>query len=242
MGADAYAQSGEYIDVLSRDAWRALRAPIERALRHAVPRQGPIVDLGAGSGLGTALVAETLLDADVIAVEPSPVLRAVLLSRLAATEPLRRRVTVQATDVDGMQLPPRLGGVLAINMIGHLSPRRRRQLWADLRQRLAPAAPLVVNLSPPAEEAEVPETPFASVSIGQRTYQGSGMARPASNGAVTWTMRYRTLDASGSIERELVVDYEWTVLSRQRLLHELTAAGYTPWTEEMDVVVATPRS
>jgi hypothetical protein len=40
-----------------------------------------------------------------IAVEPSPILRAALLARLVGDDHLRRRVTVQATDADGMSLP-----------------------------------------------------------------------------------------------------------------------------------------
>jgi hypothetical protein len=176
------------------------------------------------------------------AVEPAPVLRAVLLSRLVTAQHRRRRVTVQATDVAGMVLPPRLGGVLAINMIGHLPPAQRRQLWADLRSRLAPAAPLIVNLQPPAEPTTIPESPFTSVSIGRKTYQGSGGARPAGDHAVTWTMRYRTLNQDGTVDSELAVDYHWHVVSARELLDELTAAGYTATVRDIDVVVATPRT
>ncbi|MGN9913916.1 class I SAM-dependent methyltransferase [Phytohabitans sp. LJ34] len=242
MPADPYAESGEFIDVLSQDAWRALGAPISDALRQAAPGQGPIVDIGAGTGLGTLLVADTVPDAEVIAVEPSPILRAVLLSRLAANDGLRRRVTVQAIDVDGMRLPPRLGGVLAINMIGHLTPAQRRRFWADLRPRLEPAAPLIVNLQPPTEPTVIPESPFTSVPIGRRTYQGSGGARPAGDDMVTWTMRYRILDEDGAVDSEFVAEYPWHVLSPQDLLDELTAAGYAATARELDVVVALPRT
>ena len=118
--------------MLSQDAWRALRTPVTEAMRHARRDQGPIVDIGAGTGLGTVLAAQAVPDAEVIAVEPSLILRAVLLARLVGDDDLRRRVTVQATDAADMTLPPRLGGVLAMNMIGHLAPDRRRQLRADL--------------------------------------------------------------------------------------------------------------
>lgn len=241
MPTDLYTESGEFIDVLSQDAWRALATPISQALGEAAPQQGPILDIGAGTGLGTLLVAGTVPDGEIIAVEPSPVLRAVLLSRLAANDDLRRRVTVQASTVDGMRLPGRLGGVLAINMIGHLAAPERRQLWSDLRPRLAPTAPLVVNLQPPAEPTAIPESAFASVPIGRRTYEGSGGASPAGEDTVIWTMRYRVLDADGAVANELVVDYPWHVLSPQGLLAELTAAGYTATVREMDVVVATPQ-
>jgi hypothetical protein len=126
-------------------------------------------------------------------------------------------------------------------VIGHLPPQRRRLLWADLRPRLAPAAPLIVNLQLPAEPTTVPETTFASVRIGDRIYQGSGGAEPAGDDSVTWTMRYRTIDPGGTVDNELVVDYQWHVVSPQTLLDELTAAGHTATVREPDLVVATPR-
>lgn len=139
-----------------------------------------------------------------------------------------------------MVLPDRLGAVLAINMIGHLRPERRRALWADLRPRLASNAPLVVNVQPPAAPVTVPETPFTSVPVGRQTYQGSGGARPAGPDSVIWTMRYRVVAEDGAVERELVVDYVWYVLSPRQLLDELTDAGYTATLTDMDIVVATP--
>ncbi|MDQ7909942.1 class I SAM-dependent methyltransferase [Phytohabitans sp. ZYX-F-186] len=237
--ADPYAQSGEFVDVLSREAWLALRPPVVTALSRARPERGPIADIGAGTGLGTMVVAATLPTAEVVAVEPSPILRAALLTRLAGDD-LARRVTVQAADIAGMVLPDRLGGVLAVNMIGHLAPDQRRAFWADLRPRLAPDAPLIVNVQPPPTPVTVPETPFTSVPVGRRTYQGSGAARPAGPESVIWTMRYRVLAEDGAVERDLVVDYHWYVLSVRELLDELGAAGYTAAVIDMDVLAATP--
>jgi hypothetical protein len=101
LPADAYAESGEFIDVLSQDAWRALGAPIAEALRRATPRQEP----GAGTGLGTLLVAGALPDAEVIAVEPAPILRAVLLSLLA--EPTPAGYDAVRRDLDVVVAAPR---------------------------------------------------------------------------------------------------------------------------------------
>ncbi|MGI5215291.1 class I SAM-dependent methyltransferase [Plantactinospora sp. CA-290183] len=241
MTADLYAESGEFIDVFSRDAWQAFRPPVVAALHRAVPDQGPILDIGAGTGLGTLLVAETLPTAEIVAVEPSPILRAVLLSRLADNATLRTRVTVVAAGIQAWQPPARLGGVLAMNMLGHLDPEQRRTLWADLRARLAPSAPLIVNLQPPAEVTTVPPTDFAAITIGGRTYQGGGEARPAGDGTVTWTMRYRTLAPDGSVERELVAAYPWHVVSPAQLLDELADAGFTATIGELNVLVATPQ-
>jgi hypothetical protein len=48
---NATAPSGEYLDVLSGEAWRWLRDPVREALHGAAPQAGPIADIGAGSGL-----------------------------------------------------------------------------------------------------------------------------------------------------------------------------------------------
>jgi 16S rRNA A1518/A1519 N6-dimethyltransferase RsmA/KsgA/DIM1 with predicted DNA glycosylase/AP lyase activity len=126
VAGDAYEVSGEFIDVLNGPAWETLREPVRVALHGAASQEGPIVEVGAGSGLGTRVVADACPAATILAVEPSPVLRAVLLSRVVSDADLRERVTVVAADALGVDLPDRLGGVVAINMIGHLDREERR--------------------------------------------------------------------------------------------------------------------
>ena len=93
---DAYAGSGEFIDVLSGPRWEVLAEPVRRAVRGAGP--APVVDVGAGTGLGTRVLADACPGVPILAVEPSPVLRAVLLARVAADSHLRECVTVGAGD------------------------------------------------------------------------------------------------------------------------------------------------
>ena len=158
--ADEYADAGEFLDVLSGDAWAVLRSPVVAALAGADPSAGPLVDLGAGSGRGTRILAGLHTDATVLAVEPSPVQRAVLAARLMDDLSMAARVTLVAERAEAAELPDRLGGVLAMNMIGHLDPAARRDLWRRIAGRLAPGAPLVVNVQPPARAEVVPESEF----------------------------------------------------------------------------------
>ncbi|GLI03591.1 class I SAM-dependent methyltransferase [Phytohabitans aurantiacus] len=169
----------------------------------ARPAQGPIADIG--TGLGTRVAAQTVPTAELIAVEPSPILRSSLLARLANHD-LQRRVTAQAADAAGMVLPDRLGAVLAINMGGHLAPDWRRALWAAQAGARGAAGG-----QPPATDGagHRARDPFTCVPAGRRTCQGSGTARPAGPYRVVWTMRYRVLAEDGAVERELVVDYDW---------------------------------
>jgi SAM-dependent methyltransferase len=235
---DVYEESGEFLDVLSGPAWQMLREPVRAALRGTVAHAGPVLDVGAGTGLGTAVLAEACPGSPVLAIEPSPVLRAVLLSRVASDAALRERVTVVASDALSAVLPDRLDAVLAINMIGHLAPHERRTFWERVAARLAPGAPLVVNLQPPAEPVAVGYTTFGTVQVGGHTYEGGGGAEPSGPGMVTWRMRYRVLDAAGAVVQERTVDYPWHVISVADLLDELTDAGLDPQAEPMDVVRA----
>lgn len=223
---DEYHASGEFLDILSRDAWTVLREPVTTALRGADPAAGPLVDLGAGSGRGTLLLAALAPSAAVLAVEPSPVQRAVLLARLADDPALGTRVGVVADPAETVQLPDRVGAVLAMNMIGHLAPDDRRQLWRRLADRMGPEIPLVVNLQPPARVEAIPDADFAAVRIGPYTYAGGGRAEPDGAEAVSWHMRYHVRDEKGDVVREVTAAYRWHVLDEAALRAELAAVGF----------------
>ncbi|MFI6785114.1 class I SAM-dependent methyltransferase [Micromonospora sp. NPDC050276] len=237
---DEYQISGEYLHLLSEPAWQALRTPVTDALRGA-DSDATLLDVGAGSGLGTEVLATAVPHGDVVAVEPSPVLRAVLLSRIAAHPDLRQRVTVVAGDALGVDLPTRLGAVLAINMIGHLDPHARRAFLLRVAERLVPGAPLVLNLQPPTEPSTLPFSVFGTVRVGRHTYEGGGSAEPSGSDAVTWRMRYRVLDDDGTALREDHTDYRWHVISAEALLADLDEAGLVGEVGPLDVVRAVRR-
>jgi len=248
MDRDEYHESGEFLDLFSQDAWRALADPVRAALAGAAPVDGPLVDLGAGSGLGIRVIAGAVPDAHILAVEPSAMQRAALFARIGPDPDLRERVTVLATDAQHAPLPDRIGGAIAMNMIGHLDPDARRALWRRLGDRLAPDAPLVVNLQPPSEPVVLPETDFISVRVGRHVYLGSGAAEPDGTQAVAWRMRYRVLDGSGRdadeadrVVREITAEYRWHVLSPATLLSELRAAGFVAALGPLDMVRAVVR-
>lgn len=223
---DYYRESAEYIDIMSRDAWRELGPLLAEALATADPAAGPVADLGAGSGLGTMVIAEALPQAEIVAVEPSSGLRAVLLSKVYEQPGLARRITVLDTDVQHAALPDRLGAVIAMNMIGHLDRTDRRALWTTLAGRLAPGAPIVLNLQPPGSAIVLPDTRFTEIAVGRRTYEGWGRAEPHGADAVTWHMRYRVLE-DGAPVGERAVDYRWWIVTEDDLRAETAEFGFT---------------
>jgi hypothetical protein len=69
-GYQEYAASAEYLHLLSRPMWTGLRPRLEAALTGLAPDAGPVLELGAGSGLGTDVLLDTLPH-DVLAAEPT---------------------------------------------------------------------------------------------------------------------------------------------------------------------------
>jgi SAM-dependent methyltransferase len=221
---DQYREIAEFVDILSHDAWHALGPALADVLRHGDFAGGPVIDIGAGSGLATAVIAQALPNADILAVEPSPALRAVLLAKLVVNSDLVKRVTVVDSDFQHAALPLRFGTVVAMNMIGHLATADRRALWALLAQRLAPQGQAVLNLQGPNRPTHVPESRFAEVAIGRRSYEGWGRAQPCGSDALTWHMRYRTLE-DGVMVAERTLESRWQLISEEHLRAELADHG-----------------
>jgi SAM-dependent methyltransferase len=221
---DAYAESAEFIDMLIGPHWNALGPVVADAVKGAEAGAGPVLDIGAGSGRGTLVLARALPDAEILAVEPSPGLRSALLARVIADDDLRARVTVLPEGILETGLPERLGAAVAMNVIGHFSPGERRALWDLLAARLAPAGRLVLNLQPPTEPVTVPRSLAGTARVGRRRYEGWAAAEPAGDAALTWHMTYRTLQ-DGEVVDERVVSYHWHLLAEPRLRDELARAG-----------------
>ncbi|MFC3518166.1 class I SAM-dependent methyltransferase [Streptomonospora nanhaiensis] len=224
--ADPYAVSGQFIDIMIAGWWSHFGGAVAEAVRAMPAGDAPLLDAGAGGGWGTRLLARTLPSARILAVEPSPVLRAVLLSRIAADDDLRTRVTVDGDDLLSARLPDRLGGVVAANLIGHFAPEERDRLWRDLAGRLVPGGFALVNLAPPVEPARVERAPMSRVEVGSRTYLGWAEAEPAGGDRITWHMTYEVHEGDRLVSRD-EVHYDWWTLTARRLAAETAAHGLT---------------
>ncbi|GAA2324621.1 class I SAM-dependent methyltransferase [Streptomyces cuspidosporus] len=226
---DPYARSAEYIDIMIAEAWDAFGPALADTLKGTEAIPGTIVDLGAGSGRGVRAVCAAFPgDSPILAVEPSPALRAVLLARVHEDARLRRRVTVAPGDALNIPLPERVRALVAMNMIGHLSPDERYELWARVAPRLAPGGRVIINLAPPTTPAHVPPALMANLTVGDLTYEGWASAEPSGDHRVTWHMTYRTL-RQGRALSEVTVDYAWWVLDEIELARELAEHGLTPY-------------
>lgn len=221
---DTYGATAEFYDLVSEPMWDGLGASLAHALAGSAPSAGPVADLGAGTGLSTVAIADALRTADILAVEPSPSMRAVLLSRLRGRPDLRTRVSVVPATIDRAELPARLGGAVALFMIGHLDPHARSALWRLLADRLAPGTPVVVGLSPPERPETIPETAYHRARQGIFDYEGSMAARPSGPDTMDWTMTYRVRRDARLVD-ERVNHFRYHTVGLRDLAAEAAAAG-----------------
>jgi len=101
----------------------------------------------------------------------------VRLARLAE-QPDGDRVTVFPAGASDVPLPERIAAVAGLHMIGHLAPAERRSLFAAVAVRLAPGAPVVLNVQAPDTAVEVLEFPPFGVSLGRCATWAPGARRP----------------------------------------------------------------
>lgn len=191
--SDHYAVPAEYYDLWASSYWKEAAPALRAALACVDPSLGPMVEAGAGTGLGTVIIADQVPHVRIVAVEPSRAMRAALVSRLVARPDLVERVTVLPVDLARVRWPEQLAGFVAMGMLGHLDPHERVQLWRELGSRLAPGAPALVHLLPPDGPERVPLTRVATGRLGEREYEAWSEAEPDGDRRLRWTMTYRVL-------------------------------------------------
>ncbi|GAA1167188.1 Gfo/Idh/MocA family oxidoreductase [Streptomyces hebeiensis] len=211
--AAAYSPSAEFFDLVAAEHTATSSAPAIAALfADADLSTGPVVDIGAGTGLVTEAVARARPDAEIIACEPSVGMRAVLTSRVFSDEDLRTRVTVTADSAPDLELPDRISVVLLCGVLGHLDAEERARLWRRLTRRLAPGGLVIVELMQFESPLPLPETRLATARAGHHRYEWSFGGAPDETDAgvmrlhSTWRV-YR--DGAARPEREVRDSYRW---------------------------------
>ncbi|MFF8102312.1 class I SAM-dependent methyltransferase [Streptomyces sp. NPDC016640] len=221
--SDPYERSAEYLDIMIAAAWEPLAPALADVLSRVRAVDGAVVDLGAGSGRGVRAIRDALPQAPVFAVEPSAAMRAVLLARVYEDDELRGRVTVVPGDA-AAEWPDGVRAVVALNMIGHLPPGRRRELWERAARHLAPGGLLVFNATGPFVPVEVERVRMAGVVIGEMEYEGWAAARPTGADEITWHMEYDVLHRGRRLTGASV-EYRWWVAEVDVLAGEAAEAG-----------------
>ncbi|MEM1332540.1 MAG: class I SAM-dependent methyltransferase [Actinomycetota bacterium] len=227
-----YDSTAEYYDLTSSERVASLRPDVERWASD-LPAGLPVIDVGAGTGRLTAVLARAG-SSDVHAVEPSFAMRAIMASRLADDEELAHRVTIVSSPTPAAwgRLPEVVGGVMMLGALMHLTPEDRRALLAAIAARLTPMGSAFVELMPPWSPAPVHRQEFAVVRCGRHVIRAETVAEPV-GAALDWTMTYRRFDATGSVLDETTSSVRCWPLHPDAFEAETAAAGLTlEWRSE----------
>ncbi|MBT0774016.1 Gfo/Idh/MocA family oxidoreductase [Kineosporia sp. J2-2] len=231
-GAPAgYTTEAEFYDLVAGRRSAQAEAVV-RALDGAAAEDGPILEIGAGTGILTAAVARARPGARIVAAEPDPVMRAVLTSRVVRDEDLRERVTVTDGAAPGLRLPDRIGAVLVCGVAGHLNAAQRRELWHRLARNLAPGAPLVVELLALDDAADFGPVRLGQARLGEDDVQWWFSARPGPDGSADLTSTWET-SRDGAVHRSTTARHTWNpvtlsdVAAESGLQLEVLVAGGT---------------
>jgi SAM-dependent methyltransferase len=225
LSCDPYGEAtAEFYELLATAHWQQLGELLGNVFHGVDPSAGPVLDIGAGTGVGLAHVRRAVPGARIVAVEPSRAMRTALHTRLALDDDLRERVTVVPVGIEDAELPPQLSAAVASAVLGHLDDRGRRRLWASLSARLAPGAPAVVGVLPPGRPEAIPPTRYRALPVGDHVYEGWMEADVAGPRQMCWTMTYRVL-AGDRLVAEHRASSLWTTLDADDVADEVAPFG-----------------
>lgn len=221
-GGDGYAVNAQFYDLIFPIALRdAMRAALTTLLVDA----RRVVEIGAGTGQFTeTLLANLPEGGEVFAVEPAPVMRAALTTRLAALED--PPVTVLPEDALTAEVDGPVNAVVLLHVLTHFSPADRKAVWARWSSRLTPGGLVVVDAQAPQTPVAVPPSTIPGRTLGRRHYDTVAEAVVDGDGLV-WTMTYRVHEGDRLVSEE-AVSFPSFVVSDETLHAELDEAGFEP--------------
>lgn len=218
-----YNEAAEFFDLGAREHTARTGPAVIACLGGIDPRGGPLLDIGAGSGLVTRQVAAAFPECRLIATEPAAGMRALLTARVGDDPALARQVTVLPHAAERLlepgALPDRLCGVVLCGVLGHLEPDLRRELLRALARRLAPGAPIVVELTGMREPTTIPPTLLRRAELGDQRYEWWMSGEPDGPDRMRLDTSWRVLRGNESV-REVREQYRWYTLELEQLARE----------------------
>jgi len=221
-GVDGYAVNAQYYDLIFPAAQRdSVRAALGKLLDGAAR----VLEIGSGTGLFTeTLLARLPPGGEVFAVEPAPVMRAALTTRLAALDD--PPVTVLPESALTAEVDGPLDAVVLLHVLTHFSPADRQALWARWVPRLRVGGLVVADVQAPQEPVSVPATVIPGRTLGRHRYDTVAGAVVDGDGLV-WTMTYRVHERERLVSEE-TVSFPSFVVADDTLHTELRDAGCEP--------------
>jgi uncharacterized protein YceH (UPF0502 family) len=235
---DSYGEAtAEFYDLLETAMWDTFGLQMLDVLASVDPADGPIIDVGSGTGIGLAYLRAAVAGARLIAIEPSKAMRVALHTRLSEFTELREQTTVIPTIFGEAPLPERSSAMVLSALIGHLSEAERARLWSYIAEHTAPGAPVVIGVLPPARSLHVDLVKYGERRIGDYVYEGWQSGVPLDERRMMWTMIYKVVDSStGATVAEYTATAPWHCDGADDIRRDIAPYGLT-MTEHGDYVI-----
>jgi uncharacterized protein YceH (UPF0502 family) len=239
---DPYGEAtAEFYDLLETAMWDTFGLQMLDVLAGVDPADGPIIDVGSGTGIGLAYLRAAVPGARLLAIEPSKAMRVALHTRLAEFTELREQTTVIPTKFGAAPLPERASAMVLSALLGHLTDDERRRLWTFVADRMRPGAPVVVGILPPDRPLTVDLVKYRERTVGDLSYEGWQSGVPIDDRRMKWTMTYKVVDrASGAVIAEYTATAPWHCDGVDDVRREIEPYGLT-LTEHDDYVIVSRR-
>lgn len=235
---DPYGEAtAEFYDLLATGHWESFGLQLLDLLADADPANGPILDVGAGTGVGLPYLQVAMPGVRVYAIEPSSAMRTALHTRLAMDPGLLAITTVDPRPFGRAELPEQACALVASAAIGHLSDAERSRLWRYVAEQMPPGAPAVIEVLPPERPRTLPPTRYRQLSVGDHVYEGWQQGEPADEHHMAWTMTYKVLSGETTIS-EHTVRAGWRCISVDDVRAEVEPFGLTLIEHEDCVVIS----
>ena len=220
-----YSVTAQFYDAIAGGHSDATHARISEALAGRPFSAHPIIDIGAGTGLTTQAMARAVPDTEIFAVEPDPVMRAALMTRVCSSPDLRRRVSILPMSVFDVPLPPVIAAAVASASLVHFSPEDRKRLWCLLADHLADDGCALIEIQCPIAQ-QVENTCVAKIRIGRVEYEGWAQAEPLAGNRQRWSMTYIARIDDKEIDQQSTEFVCWTA-SAEEVIAEASLSGLT---------------
>jgi SAM-dependent methyltransferase len=216
---DYYSPAAEFFDLVGHRHMVTSTPVLRSALTGLDTGHGPVVDIGAGTGLVTTAIAQILPAARIHAAEPSPNMRAALTSRVFSDPDLRERVTVLPEPAQEVPLPDSISAAVVFGVAGHIPRAERVELWRRLADRLPPGGIVLVELMGVDTPRTIPYVRMCREPLGEQVYEWWISGEPVGPGTMRWRTQWRVLRA-GELVRTVDDEYDWETFGVDRLAQE----------------------
>jgi hypothetical protein len=242
VSADAYGEAtAEFYDLLASDMWESFGVLLLDLLAEVDPANGPIVDVGCGSGIGLSYLRIAVPGAEVFAVEPSKAMRVALHTRLTDHPDLRAVTTVSPTSLGQAKLPKQASALIASAVYGHLTDDERQQLWRYVAEQMPAGAPAVIGVLPPDRAVALDAVRDRRLAGGRYLEAGWEPGTPLDDRRMSWTLIYKVVDDSdGATIAEYRATAPWRCDSVDDIRAEIAPFGLELAEHEGCVVVRRP--